>query len=280
MAERDAPGSAYERLLGAMQRIVQDPHAPESIERDGRHWFLHAAALDEADAAAMAGLPAHRLLLYRELSRNGISSAIRKQIPRTASRLGSLFADYASRFCSEELPRSHYVRDMAFEFVAWVAPRWEVDDAVPAYLFDLARHELCAFEVAGARIQDEAPGGADLSLDSALTFDASTRLMRYRYAVHLLAADEDARDEPKAEPTALLAYRDDEHEVRYLELTPLAAALIARLLDGRTLRQAVVDACAETGHSLDDSVLSSSAELLSDLARRGVLRAARAAVAT
>jgi hypothetical protein len=95
--------------------------------------------------------------------------------------------------------------------------------------------------------------------------------MRYSHAVHRLLADESARDVAERQPTVLLAYRDADQEVRYLELTPLAAEIVERLMRGETLRRAVMDACEDLGHPVDEPVLAGTAELLSNLGERGVL---------
>jgi len=134
---------------------------------------------------------------------------------------------------------------------------------------ELARHELSAFDVAAA--PDERASPHVIELDRAVLFHPAVRLCRYDHAVHRLSADEAARDEPAKEPTALLAYRDAEHEVRYLELTPLAAAILARLLRGETLREGVTGGAGDLAHPLDGAVLSSTAALLSDLEGRGVV---------
>jgi hypothetical protein len=86
-----------------------------------------------------------------------------------------------------------------------------------------------------------------------------------------MLADEAARDVPAREPTALLVYRDAEHEVRYLELSPLAAAILERLLAGSTLREAVLGGCGVLGHPVDGPVLEGTAALLADLGGRGAL---------
>ncbi len=104
-----------------------------------------------------------------------------------------------------------------------------------------------------------------------MRFDASTRLCRYDHAVHRLDAALDARDVPAAEPTALLAYRDAEHDVRFLELTQLAAAILERLLAGALLGAAVVGACEALAHPVDPAVTGSTAALLEDLVERGVV---------
>jgi hypothetical protein len=258
-----------------MQLAIRDPRAPERVRED-RRAYLASAGLEGADLDAMAALEEKRLLLYRKLIRRGISAAVRVEIPRTAARLGPAWDTYITRFCDEELPRSHYLRDVAFELVAWAAPKWASDEAVPSYLADLARHELIAYEVACDDSEPLGPSGQELSLDQRVRFSPAVRLVRYEHAVHRLSAEPEARDVPAREPCALLVYRDAEHEVRYLELTPVAAAILERLLRGETLRDAVVSACRDQGRLLDGAVLEGAARLLSDLGERGVVLGAEA----
>ncbi|WP_437965087.1 putative DNA-binding domain-containing protein [Sorangium sp. So ce260] len=278
--------------LAALQRALQQSvSAPdgEAIAADPRAW-LARAGIEGPDLEAMAALPPKRLLLYRSLVRRGLTGAIRAGIPRTAARLGARFEADAARFLEVELPRSRYLRDVAFEFVDFAAPRWAEDPEVPAYLADLARHELAAFaascaepdeEEAGAAGEPPAPRGPDgpgapasgeeLSLDRGVRFQRAAALVRHEHPVHRLQGAESARDAPAREPTRLLVYRDAGHDVRFLELTPLAAEILGRLLAGATLGDAVVQGCAALGHPVDGPVLESTAALLSDLAERGAL---------
>jgi hypothetical protein len=108
-------------------------------------------------------------------------------------------------------------------------------------------------------------------------FHRSATLVRYDPAVHRLQADVSARDVPPREPTALFVYRDAEHEIRYPELTPLAAAIAGRLLAGATLRDAVLGGCEELGHAVGAGVLEGTAALLADLNQRGALLGAASA---
>src|SRR5512132_1493765 len=256
----------FPALLDAVASLVRAPGVEARIAGDSRAFFA-GVGLGAADAESLASLGERRLLVYRKLVRRGLTAAIRLEIPRTAARLGDSFAVWGERFIDEAAPRSHYLRDVAFELVAWAQPRWTADALVPEYLGDLARHELTAFEVGSA---DDGGGatGIDLDLDTRARFHASVRLARYQHAVHRLLADEGARDVPAREPTTLLVYRDADHEVRYLELTPLAAAILDRLLLGETLRSAVVGAASALGEALGPEVLAGTAGLLDDLARR------------
>jgi hypothetical protein len=260
----------YRELLLVMHDLVEDPSAPDPDRGEPEAW-LERRPVPESDAAALAELGGKRLTLYRRLVRRGLSSAIRVEIPRTASRLGARFDEEVSHFLDAGGPTSHYLRDVAFEFVGWAAPRWRAARDVADYLADLARHELLAFEVAAAPARDVGAARPELELDAPVLFDPAAKVARYDFAVHRLSAALTARDEPDRVDTVLLAYRDVEHDVRYLELTPVAARIVERLMDGANLGEAMKGATRDRGVPLDQTVLDGAAVLLSDLAERGVL---------
>jgi hypothetical protein len=113
-----------------------------------------------------------------------------------------------------------------------------------------------------------------VDLDRSLVFASSARLLRYTWAVHELPADPDADGEPRRRDVHLLAYRDPEHAVRWLELTPLAASILARLVRGERIRDAVARACEDHDTSAA-AVLDDIARLLADLGARNVVLGAR-----
>jgi hypothetical protein len=181
---------------------------------------------------------------------------------------GRFDADLAA-FVDEVGPRTHYLRDVPAEYLAWAEPRWRADARVPGYLADLATHELTQFAVGAAAPASRAPALAEVALDRPLAFLDSTRLLHHAWAVHELPADDETR-EPARRDVHLLAYRDADHVVRWLELTPLASAILARLLAGQPLGDAVERACSLAA-TAPAAVLPDTARLLTDLGERGVL---------
>jgi hypothetical protein len=239
--------------------------------------FLEAHGVATDDIAAILAAP-RRLGVYRTLVRNGLSSIVARMLPRTrarmnAARAGRFDADFAV-FVDQVGPRTHYLRDIPAELFAWVGPRWRSDPTVPPYLPDLAAHELAHFRVAAAESARSAPQATEIALDRALAFAESTHLSSYGWAVHELSEDVNATDEPARREVHLIAHRDATHTVRWLELTPLAAAVLQRLLAGEPLGGAVARACIAPG-TASPSVLSDLARLLSDLGARGILVGAR-----
>ncbi len=254
-------------LLSAVVATIQEPGAPDRHARDP-HAFFAARDLTPVDHAELAKLDASAVFVYRKLVHGTLRSAIELEIPRTVRLLGDAFEHSLERFFAEQLSRSHYLRDVAFELVEREGPGW------PPALFDLARHELLDFEVAALPRSPAHPPAEGLALDRGVLFDGAARLARYDHPVHEIA------DElPPARETWLLVYRTREHDLVHLSLTPLAAYVVDRLLAGETLQRSIELACETCSATLTDELLSGVAKVLADLADRGVLLGPRAACA-
>jgi hypothetical protein len=242
---------------------------------DDLRGFLEARGVAEDDIVAILEAPP-RLAVYRSLVRNGLARVIARMLPRTRARMNAAcagrFDTDVARFLEDAAPRTHYLRDVPRELFAWAEPRWRSSAEVPAYLPDLAAHELAAFAVAAA--EDPGEGAAsvgEVALDRPVVLAGSARLATYAWAVHALDDDVDATGLPARRDVNLLGYRDAEHVVRWLALTPLAGAIVGRLLAGETLGAAIAGACAAFATAPAD-VGADVAKLLADLGERGVLR--------
>lgn len=264
--------AARDPLLQLLQAVIREPNAPETLRA---HWpeLVDRFDLEPRDRAALLDVSPDRVLVYRKLVFNRICSAVREFIPRTVARMGrTVFRDDIAAFIAECGPSSPYLRDVPGEFVRWAAPRWLAERTRPAYLVDLARHELLDFEVRNDPRGGEAPTGAALALEAPLRFDGSARLMEYAYAVHRLSSDPTDHAAPEATPARLLVYRDADDRVRYLELSVFAASMLHALIEQRrTVAEALKQCCDTRGESLDDAQLATAADLLADLADRGVM---------
>jgi hypothetical protein len=224
-----------------------------------------------------------RLALYRRLVRNNLTGVTAKMLERTKARLnalGGLFDASFDAFLADVGPRTHYLRDVPHELLAWAERDWPARAGVPAWALDLARHELVEFAVSAAPSTPSDVTPADIALDRPLLFAEPLRLVRYAYAVHELSEDPDDRAEPAARETRLLVYRDEEHAARFLELSPFAAALLARLVEGAALGEAVKAACDALGVPPSEGQMAQVSELLASLAERGVVLGARAVSGT
>lgn len=258
----------------ALERAMSElAFGPEIDPNDGgavREW-LERSQVAPADIDAILSGDVERLFVYRKLVRENLHEALSLSIPRVMARLGDVFEEYFSRFLAERGPRTHYLRDVTDEFIEFCEPLWRQDRRIPAYMMELARHEALQIEIGAMATEPVSAEGVGLDLERTVRFVQASRLVRYEHAVHELSEDEEDRSEPHRAPTALFVYRNPGHEVRYLALNPLAAAIVEGLLKRRALGPALVSACKHEGRTLDQAVLEGAAALLSDLAERGAL---------
>ncbi|MBC8072936.1 MAG: putative DNA-binding domain-containing protein, partial [Deltaproteobacteria bacterium] len=234
-----------EPALVALDAAIRRIDAPAAM-RDDLGAFLRRHGVVGDDLTALSGVGAERILVYRALVHNRLRTATREFIPRAAARRGRVgFRADFDAFMDERASTSAFLREVPGEFVAWVLPRWAADAALPGFLGDLARHELLDTEVRNDPHGGDLPSGVAIDLELPLRFDGSTRLMRYDWAVHELQLEVDDTAVPPQRPTRLLVFRDAAIKVRYLELTPWAAAVLEQLLVARRpVREGLLAAAA------------------------------------
>jgi hypothetical protein len=271
----DADVLVHEMLADACLRVG----AEDEIAADLRG-YLERRGLAPEDIEAIVASPP-RLALYRRLVRNNLVDVVHKMLPRTRARMNAAreraFDDSLDSFLHEVGPRTHYLRDVPSELLAWATPRWRADASLPPYLADLAAHEVVAYAIGAAPTTPDDADVADVTLDRPLLFADAKHLARYAFAVHELSEDEGNLTPPVARDVSLLVYRDADHVVRFLDLTPLASAILARLFDGEALGAAIPAACASLGAAPTEQILADTARLLADLGERGVLLGAKPA---
>jgi hypothetical protein len=264
-------------LERALRELVLGPPVAAGDRAAVDAWLARSGASGDEAGALRSQIA--RLAVYRDLVRTRLRSVLELQLPRFRARLGAVFDDYFERFLCERGPRTHYLRDVTTEFLDFMEPLAAADPRVPPWALELARHEALDVFV-GSLAESPRPAElTELDADRWLAFTETARLVRYSFAVHRLSAGADDRSEPARDPTALLVYRSPEHDVRYLELTPLAAAVLERLLAGRTLRNALEGATSALDTALDAAVLEGTARVLAELAERGAVTGARAPAA-
>lgn len=272
--------SAAERLQAAFAKACFGREATFEADLGA---FLRSQGVDEDDAKALLASP-RRLGLYRRLIRHNVVGVTETMLERTKAHLDRLapgaFGRTIDGFLDERGPSTHHLRDVPTEFLSFAAPRWADDPTVPPWIVDYAELELVDFTIAVAPRPLPPPPLADVAADRPLVFAEPKKLVRLGWAVHEVAsapgtASESAPPSPDKRAVTLLVYRDTEHRTRFLELTPLAAAILERLVAGDALGPAMTNACATEGHPLTNDVLAGAARLLADLGERGVLLGAR-----
>lgn len=234
--------------------------------------------VDERDRVAI-GERARRLGLYRILLRQNVSATAASILPRTKALVDGAapgaFAETVARFLDERGPRTHHLRDVPGEIVAFVRTSgFSRAESLPEHAVALAELEWADFEVNVAPRPPVSGALADLAPSRAVALAGPIRLVRQRFDLRPLfegSASSAHSCRPELSETRLLLYRDDAHATRWMALSVGAWALVDSLAQGHVLAVALERVAAASGSALDDSLLAGVAALLSDLASRGVV---------
>ncbi len=252
-------------LIDVVQRTVSDSDAPARLVSDPAS-IAPSTALTDDDREALRRTGSTRLLIYRALVRRGLRAAIRAEIPRTAALLGDAFEGWVERYFDAGLPRSRFLRDVAFEMFAWVEPLWQNDASLPSHALDLARYELASFR-SGVVERSAAVERRPLDVGRATLWDPSVIVLDLGYAVH----EEGDAAAPAQGAFTVLFHRDAEHLVQEVVLSPFEAEVAKALLAQATLGEALKKAAEIEGIALDEGALDRASTFLADMAERGAL---------
>jgi hypothetical protein len=226
---------------------------------------------------APAGVSPERMGVYRELFFNNIESFVATAFPVLKSILaGERWLALVEDFYARHRCRTPLFVEIAEEFLGFLGGPRAGHPGDPAFLLELAHYEWV--ELALAVGEAEAPPWPDSLGPDPLAWtvwlsDLAWPLA-YRYPVHRLGPEFQPA-EPPATPTCLVAYRDREDEVRFLEVNPATHRLL-ELLDASGPQPAVdclSHLAQELGHPDPAALLGFGAETLRSLAERGVIGA-------
>ena len=216
---------------------------------------------------------------YRRMVRSRFYQTIDHAFERLIAIIGEdAFHAKVDLFLAEDPPRSPYLRDVPGEFLRWFERRGDRSD-IPSYALDLMRYEWAELETAYSHEEVSPVDVASLDMERPPVLAPAHCLLALDHAVHHIGTDGAGRPEAPA-PVSLCLYRDPTtHEVETLELTPVAATLLAAI-DAqssepparRASLSALVRSAAEAHRaSIDVAFVEALSTLLADLTERGVL---------
>ncbi|GAC1352759.1 MAG: hypothetical protein NVS3B20_21060 [Polyangiales bacterium] len=253
-----------------------------------------------------------RFRVYRRMARRRLRDTIHNSFPRLVAILSDRFDPILERFFEQAPPKSPYIRDVPGEFAHFLGrsdvlqtesarlPPSPLLPSLPPWVAELARYEWALLDTAYIAEEEgaQAVRVGELSMDFPAVLTPAHRLLRLHWSVHRLTADIDRSAVVEAgrgahqarEDFALCLYRDpDSHEVRALELTPLAASLLEEVARSEALARevarnqsdstaprgtplvSVVRKVAEMHHAtIDEAFVTALSDLIADLVERGV----------
>jgi hypothetical protein len=216
-----------------------------------------------------AGVPARRMGVYNELLFNNICGFLDACFPICRALLGDQRWRRLNRSFYRDWPlHTPWFREIPREFVRYLAEA-VIAQPRPAWLAELAHYEWVelALDVIDAPTPPHDPAG-DL-LGSRIVLNPACMVLAYAWPVHRIGPGYRPR---KPAATHLVVFRDAQDQVRFVEINPATARLLALLgeADGPGA-SALGRIAAELQHPAPDQLLAFGTQLLADLRAQGIV---------
>ncbi len=220
-----------------------------------------------------------RMAIYRNLFYNNIEGFLPSGFPvlrKLSSDAG--WHRMVRDFFAHHQSRSPYFAEISQEFLKYLQNERVPEPEDPPFLIELAHYEWV--ELALSVSEDEPDRSAvdaqgDL-LAGRPALSPLAWLLSYEYPVHKIGPDF-RPDKPGAQPTYLLAYRDAQDTLGFMELNPVTARLVALIEESseRTGRELLDQIARELKHPQPEQVIQGGARTLEQLRKVGVVLGTR-----
>lgn len=228
---------------------------------------------DPVNNPAPADVKPERMATYRELIFNNIEGFLAGNFPVIRKILDDVqWFELAQDFFSKHTSRTPYFSEIAEEFLDYL----ENERANPTdfpFLLELAHYEWVEMALSIAkdevRAKQHLPG--DL-LHQTVKLSPLAWPLVYQFPVQLISP-EYLPLAPPEQPTCLIAYRDQDDEVKFVEINSMTYRLLEIIQEhGRIITEACLNQVAqEFHHPNHDAIITGGLQILKDLAKKIVI---------
>ncbi len=220
---------------------------------------LAARIRQPAQQPLLDGITAERMAVYETLFFNNIEDFISGAFP-VLRRLfeATRWQRLVRCFIAEHQAHTPYFLQISQEFLAWLQQGYVAEAGDPPFMLELAHYEWVelALDVSDALVP--AQGWSPLAWPLA-----------YQWPVQRIGVDYQPLT-PPAEPTCLLVWRDAQDKVRFMQLSPFAYQLAARLQAGTEAAPALHELAQQNGLNPDATYFANAQSLLDDWQRLAI----------
>ncbi len=244
-----------------------------SLAQAQREFTAHIR--DPATVAAPSGIESRRMKIYNDLIYNNIEGFLSGGFPVTRS----LYRDedwhrLVRSFVRERRCETPYFLEISQEFIEYLMQEYQANPVDPPFLLELVHYEWAelALDVDVEELPE--PSGAD-PVDGCPSLSPLAWNLAYQYPVHLIGPGVEP-DQPPAEPTYLVVYRNRDDEVGFLELNAATARLLelVRESEGQRLGSELLTQLADEMNAESVTpVLSFGATMLRQLVEQSIILA-------
>lgn len=244
-----------------------------ALKRFQQLQYQFAAHLrDPENSPAPPGVDDTRCSVYRRLFFNNVMGFTNNAFPV----LRSLMSDDEWRtlnrqFYAQYRCHSPYFMEISAEFVRFLKEYEPYIDKLP-FIDELAHYEWVEILLSACDAATDEDAAANNTHDAhdAPALSPLARLLHYRWPVHLIRPD-NVPDEQA--PVHMVAWRDAEEQVRFMECNEISAALLKSLsrAPGRTGAWHVRQVLEEQGVQATPEASKGGEQMLEDLHRKGII---------
>jgi hypothetical protein len=234
---------------------------------------------DPDSAPPPAGIPVRRMAIYTELFFNNINDQLSANFPvlrriTSDQRWQAMVRDFMIRHRSA----TPLFTEVGLEFLEYLQQEREPRPDDWPFMLELAHYEYVELAVAISPDDeglDECNPNGDLLQGRPLVAPTTWNLS-YRWPVQMIGP-EYLPEEPPAQPTHLVVYRDRQDQVHFLQINAVSQRLIELLKENphSTGLDVLNTIARELAHTDPDAVIAAGAGLLADLRQRNVILGTR-----
>lgn len=237
-----------------------------------------AAAIRDPAQEIPTGVAPERMAVYQELFFNNVLNFVSSAFPvLTTLYQTSQWQAKVRRFFQSSNLHSPYFLDIAETFLSWLQQQPLLAED-PAFLLELAHYEWIELYLATAHRQNDLPWLLQIENTQPLVVDELALLLSYQFPVSQISV-EFQPTQPTAQPSLLLVYRDPAQDIKFVALTQLSATVLQLLINtpGQSLVELTTALQTLAPQLTNDTLSTGAAQLLEELAKKGVIRAFQAA---
>jgi hypothetical protein len=231
-----------------------------------------AAYIRDPANPAPADVKPERMAMYRELFFNNIDSCLSTNFPVLRTLLDDQqWQALCKDFFAKHACQTPYFSEIAEEFLEYLPTRDYADDY--PFLWELAHYEWV--EMALAIAKDEPVYGdaefIEQLAERRLALSPVAWLLAYQYPVQQISPDY-LPTEPPAAVTYLVVYRDQYHDVHFMQAVPLTFRLL-QLLEQQpmTVAAAIQSLSPELPNLNSEALLQHALISLQAMAGKGII---------
>ncbi|MEE9397809.1 MAG: putative DNA-binding domain-containing protein [Methylococcales bacterium] len=220
-----------------------------------------------------AGIDGKRMEVYLRLFANNIERLLSNNFPVLRKILpADQWRSLNRTFFTNHRSKSPYFAEIPLEFIAYLRDERTPVSTDPPFLLELAHYEWVELALSIAEGDTPSPDEQLLSdpLGCNITLSRLAWPLAYQFPVHRISPDYQP-DAPPPSPTFLAVYRNDQDNVRFLEINQITHRLMDLLKEERTGESVISQIAEELGMPAQEQLLGKGEEILKKLAHRRLI---------